>query len=92
MPENPLLVTEANEHASVIVTLANSDLIISRAKKGVASKRKCTTPQDDVGSDSRSELLTKPVAIVEGKLLGLEKCFDEMNKSLERVAKPRSRG
>ena len=47
-----------------------------RAKKRVASEGKGATPQEDVESDSSSELSAKIVAMMEEKFLGFDKRLD----------------
>lgn len=62
---------------------------MSRAKKGVASEGKGTTLQDDIGSDSRLELLTNIVSIMEEKFLIFEKRLDAIKECLKRLEQPR---
>ena len=56
---------------------------MSRAKKGVVSEGKGETPQEDVESDSSSELLAKIVAVMEEKFLGFGKRLDSISERLE---------
>ena len=63
--------------------MAKGDLIMSRAKKGVVSEGKGVTQQEDVESDSSSELLAKIVAVMEEKFLGFEKRLDSISERLE---------
>ena len=56
---------------------------MSQAKKEVVSEGKGVTPQEDVGSDSSSELLAKMVAVIEEKFLGFGKRLDSISECLE---------
>ena len=79
------------EYASINGPLAKGDLIMSRAKKGVASEGKGATPQEESGSDSKVELMmAKFIAMMEEKFSGYHKRFDEINERLKRMAKRRS--
>jgi len=56
---------------------------MSRARKGVVSEGKGVTQQEDVESDSSSELLAKIVAVMEEKFLGFGKRLDSISERLE---------
>ena len=103
MPEYPSLVTEVYKHASVGISgpLTKGDLIMSRAKKGVASEGKGASLQEESGSDSKVEfMMAKFMANIKEKFQQMDTRFDEklsgLDKRLEerltRLEKTRSDG
>ena len=66
--------TEINEHASV-----PSDLIMPRARKGVAPEKKGATPQNELGSDPTAELVVKFIAIIDERSKGVSNDYNMRN-------------